>query len=161
LVNVPNTLTNRPPRPLALPARNGLSPYVHRYPAWIGGALVDVMDEMLARDWFDATGIFDGGAVRRVWQDVRSDPGALRQAAYLLTWLCSLRYVVEGSRPVPAKGTPDRYAREANPDEAVGTAQEHPRPRPPWGFVGRDRDPAWRRVLSAPRQAVNIARGGW
>ena len=131
-----------------------MSPFVHRYPQWIAHDLAELIDGSLSRAWFDDTGIFDGSAIRRAWEGIRSSPRPHPQTAYLLIWLCSLRCLAEE--------LPLRYRDDGS--ESVWHARAMPRPavptrrRPPWGFAGRDPDSMWRRLGSKPRQLVNALR---
>jgi hypothetical protein len=151
LAEIPDARTNRPPRPLGRPERNGLSPFVHRYPRWIAHDLAEIIDGSLSKAWFDDTGIFDGSAIRRAWERIRSSSQPHPQTAYILIWLCTLRCLVEESAPRRRDGGsgPAGYTRSL--------AQRAPwmRQRPPWGFAGRSPEPVWQRMGSMPRQLLN------
>ncbi len=156
LVEIPYALTDRPPRRLARRTRNGLSPYVHRYPLWITHDLADIIDDTLSRTWFDDTGIFDGSAIRRAWEGIRRGAVPHPQTAYILIWLCSLRCLVEELALGCHRDEPGSAARQP-----TGRAVPKVRPRPPWGFAGRDPDPTWQRLASMPRQISNVVRCGF
>jgi hypothetical protein len=157
LTHIPYALTNRPPRRLGRRGRTDLSPHVHRYPIWTARDLADDIDQTLSRAWFDDTGIFDGVAVRRAWERIRSSPTPHPQTAYLLLWLCALRRLLDEVVPVERRrtaqplGTSPKAPPERNPS---------PAPHPPWGFAGRGHDTQWRRLISLPRQVVDVARAG-
>ena len=157
LTHIPYALTGRPLRRLARRGPSGLSPHVHRYPIWITRDLADVVDETLSRAWFDDTGIFDGFAVRRAWEGIRSSPEPHPQTAYLLLWLCALRRLLE-TLQVERRRTAQAAAKLQQPPstETERMATVHP----PWGFAGRGRDGRWRLLGSLPRQVLEVARAG-
>jgi hypothetical protein len=152
LLDIPDALTGRPPRPLGRRAGSELSPFVHRYPMWITRDLSEVVDELLSQSWFEETGVFDGAAVRRTWERLRSDPTPQPQVAYLLIWLCSFRRFWEEVARSPggtAGLTPPSLGGR------LGATR-----RPPWGFAGRGRDPLWFRVASMPGHLAHALQCG-
>jgi hypothetical protein len=149
LADIPYARTNRSVRRLARPERNGLSPFVHRYPRWIVHDLAEPLDHALTPDWWDASGTFDGAAVWRAWQTVRRHPEPHPQTTYVLLWLWAVRRLMEELEATPGGDTPDR------PSEAMDGRVV---PTPPWGFAGRPPGPARHRIISFPRQAIDIAR---
>jgi hypothetical protein len=148
MAEVPYALTNRPLRWLARPEPNGLSPFVHRYPRWIAHELADTVDDALTVDWFDATGVFDGAAIRRLWQGLRQQTRPQPQAAYVLLWLCALRELVEDIEVISGWDRPG-LSREGEPGLAPHDGAHQ---APPWGFAGRYPDPRWRRWAALPKQ---------
>ena len=149
LADIPYALTNRPVRRLGRSERNGLSPFVHRYPRWIVHDLAEPLDHALSSDWWDATGTFDGAAVWRAWQAVRHHPEPHPQTTYVLLWLWAARRLMEKLEVTRCDNAGDRPS-AAMGGRSFGTL--------PWGFAGRPPDPAWNRLMSLPRQAIDIAR---
>jgi hypothetical protein len=149
MADVPYALTNRPLRRLARPQQNGLSPFVHRYPHWISHEIAGVVEEALDGDWFDATGVFDGAAIRRIWRGVRQQPNPQPQAAYVLLCLCALRELME-SLQIRAAGRQEMTGQSA----ARQGGCSGPGHLPPWGFAGRPPPSPWRRWTSVPEQCA-------
>ena len=147
VADVPYALTNRPVRRLARAERNDLSPFTHHYPRWIATDLAESLDEALASEWWDSTGLFDGQAIRRTWLSVRQHPNPHPQTTYVLLWLCAVRRVME-KLAIERRGVRPS-ARSSGRPAAAGL---------PWGFAGRPADPPWRRLLSLPGQGLDIAR---
>jgi hypothetical protein len=127
--------------------RNGLSPFVHRYPRWIAHELAEAIDCALCADWWDSTGVFDGTAIRRAWLGIRAQPDPHPQTAYVLICLCALRRMMEEVAVMRRPREP-RGGRAGPPTNAA----------PPWGFPGRALDGRWRRIAALPRQAADAAR---
>jgi hypothetical protein len=150
VADVPYAMNNRPLHRLARAEPNGLSPFVHRYPRWIATALADALDDVLAPEWWDATGTFDGVSITRAWRSIRHQPDPHPQTAYVLAWLCALRRLME---QLSIAGRP------RDPARARTTPTDGARLRvgPPWGFAGRPADGGWRRVTSLPGQAMHVA----
>jgi Asparagine synthase len=154
LVEIPYAHTGRAPQRLARPVHDGLSPHVHRYPVWITRDLAEIVDDLLLPEWFTETGLFDGGAVWRAWERIRSDRLPHAQTAYILLWLCSLRRLMEALH-IECCADP---AGTATCSRARVQASATLPVRPPWGFAGRDRDGRWQRLVSIPRQLAAVAR---
>jgi hypothetical protein len=146
MADVPYALTNRPLKRLARPQQNGLSPFLHRYPHWISHDLAGIVDEALNGDWFDATGVFDGAAIRRVWRGLRQQPNPQPQASYVLLWLCALRELME-SLQIKAAGRQEMSGQPAARQGGCGGPGH-----PPWGFAGRPPASPWRRWTTVPEQ---------
>jgi|GEM_PF-1321002 len=150
VAEIPYAATNRPLYPFARPEPNNLAPFVHRYPRWIAHDLATLIDDALAPEWWNATGLFDGAAIGRVWSSIRHHPDPHPQTSYVLLWFCALRRLME---PLSA----DRLDRGRGPTPAAQAGPAPTAASPPWGFAGRPPERGWRRAASLPRQAINIA----
>ena len=151
MAEIPYAATNRPLYPFARPEPNALSPFVHRYPRWIANDLATLVDDALASDWWDATGLFDGAAIARTWRSIRHDSDPHPPTTYILLWLCGLRRLIEHL-------SADRLDRRHAPVVPAEVRLLPAASGPPWGFAGRPAERGWRRAASFPRQAIDIAK---
>ena len=115
LANLPWARTNRALRGAAREVRNLPKEY-HDYPRWTSDDLFLPLTDLVDAAWFDATGVFDGRAVRRLIDQVRRDPQARgkhgSQPHERFLWLAAVRTLVT---ELAGKGKTVRVAPPATP----------------------------------------------